>query len=274
MAAYRERTKIQRQEYGRAYREANRHYFILKAAEYNARKRGNLVEDVPNEFLDHLCQWQDMKCFYCGSKLTRSSKTKELEHIIPVTKGGMNSSANLVWACLSCNDKKYNYLYGSEWGTEKVVENIKFYNHCASSTLASDLGGHFKSGIVTISWLKVIVLSSFGLSFGYPELSIEDIKTNHPDAVLIWDFVLDQNTNIVKDYILSLLDENISMQNELEPLVVPYKDQEYVYVNAEGSHDPYKFNSENGPTWLLHYDESRTEEENALTHGYRKLYLY
>ena len=42
------------------------------------------------------------KCIYCGAKAT------EIDHIVPRSKGGSNSTYNLTPACRSCNEKKSN----------------------------------------------------------------------------------------------------------------------------------------------------------------------
>lgn len=44
----------------------------------------------------------DGKCVYCGAKAT------EIDHVIPRSKGGTNSTYNLVASCRSCNEKKSN----------------------------------------------------------------------------------------------------------------------------------------------------------------------
>jgi hypothetical protein len=46
------------------------------------------------------------KCKYCGKQLTRFSAT--LDHIQPVSRGGLNSFDNLVTACLHCNSSRGN----------------------------------------------------------------------------------------------------------------------------------------------------------------------
>ena len=46
----------------------------------------------------------DYKCKYCSKQLTRFTVT--LDHITPVARGGDNSFANLITACLECNSKK------------------------------------------------------------------------------------------------------------------------------------------------------------------------
>lgn len=44
-------------------------------------------------------------CAYCGKELGNSF---EIDHIIPLSKGGNNSESNLVAACQSCNRLKHN----------------------------------------------------------------------------------------------------------------------------------------------------------------------
>lgn len=57
-------------------------------------------------------QWQEIKeahnhtCAYCGRKMERL----EMDHIIPLSKGGIHTAANIVPACRTCNAKKGNKL--------------------------------------------------------------------------------------------------------------------------------------------------------------------
>jgi hypothetical protein len=46
----------------------------------------------------------DYKCKYCSKQLTRFTAT--LDHVTPVARGGDNSLANLITACLECNSRK------------------------------------------------------------------------------------------------------------------------------------------------------------------------
>lgn len=46
------------------------------------------------------------KCHYCNKQLTRFTAT--LDHLQPVSKGGDNSYANLITACLHCNSRRGN----------------------------------------------------------------------------------------------------------------------------------------------------------------------
>lgn len=47
-------------------------------------------------------------CHYCGKPVT--GRDRHRDHIIPKSKGGDNSPANLVWACGSCNSTKRDRL--------------------------------------------------------------------------------------------------------------------------------------------------------------------
>ena len=44
------------------------------------------------------------RCQYCGAKKTASELT--LDHILPRSRGGLNSPINVVTACLKCNNRK------------------------------------------------------------------------------------------------------------------------------------------------------------------------
>ena len=58
------------------------------------------------------------KCYYCGTQLENEDildwggkvvTTRhhwDIDHMIPVSRGGTNDTSNLVPACLSCNGKK------------------------------------------------------------------------------------------------------------------------------------------------------------------------
>jgi 5-methylcytosine-specific restriction endonuclease McrA len=43
-------------------------------------------------------------CHYCGAKTLKSNR--QCDHIIPVTKNGLNEAKNLVISCKSCNRRK------------------------------------------------------------------------------------------------------------------------------------------------------------------------
>lgn len=57
--------------------------------------------------------WQRDKwrCRYCGEKLLGKAQAT-VDHVIPRSKGGSNRMANLVTACVPCNQAKADKLPG------------------------------------------------------------------------------------------------------------------------------------------------------------------
>ena len=62
-------------------------------------QQGNLYQ---TELRSFIFSHSDGKCVYCGAK------ADEIDHVIPRSNGGTNSTYNLVAACRSCNEKKLN----------------------------------------------------------------------------------------------------------------------------------------------------------------------
>ena len=67
------------------------------------------------------------KCVYCGAK------AEEIDHVIPRSKGGTNSTYNLVASCRACNEKKSNKTL-KEFG--KIMN--KDYSHLEPKKLHKD----------------------------------------------------------------------------------------------------------------------------------------
>ena len=73
-----------------------------------ARRRGadidwNHVEELEEYWISQGID--PCKCFYCSCVLT--AKTRQLEHMIPLARGGTSNMDNIVPACQSCNNTKY-----------------------------------------------------------------------------------------------------------------------------------------------------------------------
>lgn len=62
-------------------------------------QQGNLYQ---TELRSFIFSRSDGKCVYCGAK------SDEIDHVIPRSNGGTDSTYNLVAACRSCNEKKSN----------------------------------------------------------------------------------------------------------------------------------------------------------------------
>lgn len=60
------------------------------------------------------------KCFYCETQMST-----QVDHVIPVSRGGTHSIGNLVGACASCNASK-NKWFITEWKKLKKERGPKF----------------------------------------------------------------------------------------------------------------------------------------------------
>jgi len=60
-------------------------------------------------------------CEFCRSPYDFSSDTFEIEHFIPLSKGGNNNLDNLALSCGGCNSRKRDYLTGFDILTSSVV---------------------------------------------------------------------------------------------------------------------------------------------------------
>ncbi len=71
---------------------------------YHNHRRLSLVKesetDLTNEYIEEMLR-KNTKCIYCGS-----DKKLEIDHIIPLSKGGSCLKVNLVIACAKCNRSK------------------------------------------------------------------------------------------------------------------------------------------------------------------------
>lgn len=65
--------------------------------------RDRTIEPVTVAFLIEQRERQDDRCAYCGTALLGGGHQ---DHVIPVSRGGAHSPANIVWACEPCNLRK------------------------------------------------------------------------------------------------------------------------------------------------------------------------
>jgi 5-methylcytosine-specific restriction endonuclease McrA len=89
-------------EYRRRYRAANRDK--IRAAN-NARKalqRGVEVNDLTAEQWTEIRSLFKQRCAYCNCK----PRILTMDHVVPLSKGGHHTAANIVPACQSCNSRK------------------------------------------------------------------------------------------------------------------------------------------------------------------------
>ena len=99
---------------------------FLTKAEIVARKDGQLIRSVKTSFpypsvirlskfirvpfkkvelsRKNILRRDNYRCMYCGVK----SNALTIDHVIPKSRGGVDSWENLVSACITCNNKKGN----------------------------------------------------------------------------------------------------------------------------------------------------------------------
>ena len=75
-------------------------HFMIRAKLYKGLRTGGMSR----RFLlddERLKMTMPQACAYCGAQSRLS-----LDHLVPVSRGGLDSGDNLVWACRSCNSSK------------------------------------------------------------------------------------------------------------------------------------------------------------------------
>jgi len=95
--------------------------FYQKA--YNLNRRGGTKHHkFTTKDIQKIWRLSEGKCYYCNKKLEQSnSKSWHVDHINPLSNGGINSPDNIVIACRQCNQEKYtkseSEFYMSKSGT-------------------------------------------------------------------------------------------------------------------------------------------------------------
>lgn len=101
-------TRARNPTYMDEWRRANR----ARVNEYDLRRKRSLVGQTMGHSTDYLALICDdlrlQPCDYCGQP------GGEVDHIVPLTRGGLHHPQNLAPACRACNSSKGNRLL-SEW---------------------------------------------------------------------------------------------------------------------------------------------------------------
>ena len=67
----------------------------------------------------------DSKCYYCGDDLIWGEpRNWEIEHKIPIAKGGLNIRSNIVASCPKCNNEKYT-MTDTEYLNYRKLKGLK-----------------------------------------------------------------------------------------------------------------------------------------------------
>lgn len=95
------KNKDQMSKYHRKWSKDNPERKIAICRNYQARKRDQLGF-VPTDIKQTLRDLQDNLCHYCQSNLT----SDHLEHMTPLSRGGLHDVSNLCLSCPECNLRK------------------------------------------------------------------------------------------------------------------------------------------------------------------------
>ena len=99
------------------------------------------------------------RCEYCQTIMESSTQRFEMEHIIPLSKGGQSLLKNLALSCRGCNSFKQNKMEGFDSLTELFVPLFNprkdiWKEHFAWDTNPLFLIGLTATGRATIETLK------------------------------------------------------------------------------------------------------------------------
>lgn len=97
-----EKQKLARKRWRKNNKERVRLEKRKSEAKRNALKRLCKEHFTINDVLE-LLELQGNKCYYCGVSL----KEYQIEHKIPISRGGENGRENICMSCSSCNRKKH-----------------------------------------------------------------------------------------------------------------------------------------------------------------------
>jgi len=103
------RESDRRREYAREYSRANLSVGVVRRRNRKDRKRGNpgFAPFSPAEWQAVVRRWGG--CAYCGSP-----GPVQIDHVVPLARGGRHSIGNVLPACAGCNISKHAALL-AEW---------------------------------------------------------------------------------------------------------------------------------------------------------------
>jgi 5-methylcytosine-specific restriction endonuclease McrA len=100
--AHWEKNRAKYYETMRLYRKNNPDVIRFANAEYRARKRAAAGTLTATEFATIL-QRQRFRCHWCDVSIKNGA---QIDHVVPLVRGGEHSAANVVGSCGSCNRRK------------------------------------------------------------------------------------------------------------------------------------------------------------------------
>ncbi len=109
---YRDKNRDKINNRNQQYYKEHKDDFVFKARERKRLIRETKDGTITKESLGHMYETQFHKCDYCECDLDIFGK--HLDHILPLTRGGMHTLSNVHWVCPKCNLSK-NDKTEEEW---------------------------------------------------------------------------------------------------------------------------------------------------------------
>lgn len=113
-----------------------------------------------NQHYPAVAQRAAHRCEYCHAPEAIFNFPFEVEHVIPVSRGGADAVLNLALACRSCNLHKADSISGVDEATGNVVPLFHprddFWDeHFQADTATGELRGLTPTGCATVSALQM-----------------------------------------------------------------------------------------------------------------------
>jgi 5-methylcytosine-specific restriction endonuclease McrA len=96
-------TREWRKSHPEDVRESRRKWCKGHPGYSHVRKARVREGDLTQEEWEHVVSLFDSRCAYCGEKLQKP----HIDHVIPLSRGGLHTMSNVVPACVSCNSRKH-----------------------------------------------------------------------------------------------------------------------------------------------------------------------
>lgn len=88
------------------WRDNNKARIKEWAKDRRAKKKGAIISDFTAAQWKAIQEAFDYRCAYCDKRHTGKGELTQ-DHIVPLSKGGAHTAANIVPACGPCNSKKH-----------------------------------------------------------------------------------------------------------------------------------------------------------------------
>ena len=122
---YHKNNKEKSNEQSREYYAENSDMFKNKARERKLFKKEISDGTVTLKFEKEQFELQNGKCAYCNCVL----KNKHLDHILPISRGGLHTKNNVHWVCPECNLSKKDKTE-EEWIMKERMKPTDIWTNC------------------------------------------------------------------------------------------------------------------------------------------------